>query len=96
MHEKRFHHAFLIFTGYRLTLTMNTVQQTAQAFITVYRALPEEVREEVKRVILMTDENPDSQGGNAGQRKKLTDRLRANPVSLPADFKFNREEANER
>ncbi len=75
---------------------MNTVQQTAQAFVTVYRALPEEVREEVKRVILMTDKDPDSQGGNAGQRKNLTDRLRANPVILPADFKFNREEANER
>ncbi len=75
---------------------MNTVQQTAQAFVTVYRALPEEVREEVKRAIITTDKAPDAEGGNAGQRKELTDRLRANPVGLPADFKFDREEANER
>jgi len=28
-------------------------------------------------------------------RRRLTDFLRANPVQMPADFKFNWEEANE-
>lgn len=73
---------------------MSTVQQTAQAFVTVYKALPEEVRQEVKRMII--DKAPDPEGDNAAQRKYLADRLRANPVRIPADFKFNRDEANER
>ena len=79
-----------------MTTTMNTVQQTAQAFVTVYKALPEEVRQEVKRMIFTEDKAPDPEGDNAAQRKHLADRLRANPVRIPADFKFNRDEANER
>ncbi len=79
-----------------MTSPMNTVQQTAQAFVTVYQALPQEVREQVKQMIFTMDKAPGPEGGNAVQRKYLADRLRANPVSIPADFKFNRDEANER
>ena len=79
----------------RNCLNMNdTTRQTAHAFLTVYKALPEQVQAEVRQLIMQ----------DAGQepapvlpdRKRLTDFLRANPVSIPADFKFDREEANER
>ncbi len=72
----------------------NTNQQTAHAFLTVYKALPEEVQAEVRQLIMQ-----DAGGEPAlvlSDRKRLTDFLRANPVQIPADFKFNREEANER
>ena len=77
-------------------LNMNTAHQTAHAFITVYKALPDEVREEVKHLILEMDQTGQPGHNTASLRKHLTDRLRANPVSIPATFQFNREEANER
>ncbi len=74
---------------------MNTpTQQTAHAFLTVYRALPEQVQAEVRQLLLQDDgQEPDP---GPADRKRLTDFLRANPVQMPDGFKFNRDEANER
>ncbi len=77
---------------------MNTVQQTAQAFLTVYKALPEEVREEVKREILLQEKGEPTNVVNdrIARYRKLEETMAGLRKALPADFKFNRDEANER
>ncbi len=77
---------------------MNTVQQTAQAFVTVYKALPEEVRQEVKREILLQEkgEATDVVNDRIARYRKLEETMASLRKALPADFKFNRDEANER
>jgi hypothetical protein len=77
---------------------MNTVQQTAQAFVTVYWALPEEVRVEVKQVILREEEkeSTDTVKDRIARYGKLEEAMAPLRKPLPDDFKFDREEANER
>jgi hypothetical protein len=77
---------------------MNTVQQTAQAFVTVYRALPEEVREEVKQVILREEEREatDIAKDRIARYGKMEEAMAPLRKPLPDNFKFDRDEANER
>jgi hypothetical protein len=77
---------------------MNTVQQTAQAFVTVYQALPEEVREQVKREILRQEkgEATNAVDDRIARYRTLEETMAPLRKALPADFKFNRDEANER
>jgi hypothetical protein len=76
----------------------NSVQQTAHAFFTVYRALPEDVQQEVRHLIIAQeteraapDEN--AQAKRVQQMERIIAPLR---VPLPIDYKFDRDEANER
>lgn len=76
----------------------NSVQQTAHAFFTVYRALPEDVQQEVKHLITSQEterEAPDEteQANRVLQMERIIAPLR---VPLPKDYKFDRDEANER
>ncbi|MBD0256309.1 MAG: hypothetical protein ICV83_11370 [Cytophagales bacterium] len=76
---------------------MNAVQQTAQAFVTVCWALPEEVREEVKQVILREErEATDVVKDRIVRYGKLEETMAPLRKPLPSDFKFDRDEANER
>ncbi|MES2731974.1 MAG: hypothetical protein V4714_09505 [Bacteroidota bacterium] len=72
---------------------MNAVQQTAYAFLTVYKALPEEVRQEVKHLIEEMDKQPAERVSLFNQAEVLIAPLRK---GLPSDYRFNRDEANER
>jgi hypothetical protein len=73
---------------------MNPMPPNARDFITAYRALPEKVQAEVRQFIL--NDAPRVPAGIPPGRKSLTDFLRASPVRIPEDFRFIREEANER
>lgn len=77
---------------------MNTVQQTAQAFVTVYKALPKEVREEVKREILLEEKGEATHVVNEriARYRKLEEAMAPLRKALPDDYKFDRDEANER
>jgi hypothetical protein len=82
----------------RLTMN-NTTQQTAHAFLTVYKALPEEVRQEVKQLILREQENESVTGADKdrlARYRQLEETIAPLRKDLPAGYKFNREEANER
>ncbi len=77
---------------------MNSAQQTAQAFVTVYLALPEEVREEVKQVILREEERATTNvvKDRIAKYGKLEEAMVPLRKPLPDGFKFDRDEANER
>ena len=82
----------------RLTMN-NTTQQTAHAFLTVYKALPEEVRQEVKQLILGDQENGSFTGADQdrlARYRQLEETTAPLRKDLPASYTFNREEANER
>lgn len=80
--------------------TMNsTNQQTAHAFLTVYKALPEEVQQEVRQLILREQESESGTGTGKDQLaryRELEETIAPLRKDLPAGYKFNREEANER
>ncbi len=76
----------------------NSVGQTAHAFFTVYRALPEDVQQEVKHLITSQEteravSDEEEQAKRVQQMESLIAPLR---VPLPKDYQFNRDEANER
>lgn len=76
----------------------DTTRQTAHAFLTVYKALPEEVQQEVRQLILGKQEN--ELITNAGEDwlaryRQLEETTAPLRKDLPAGYKFNREEANE-
>ncbi|MBC7922859.1 MAG: AbrB family transcriptional regulator [Ferruginibacter sp.] len=79
---------------------MNTAEQTAKAFLTLYDALPAEVKQCIQARIIApgTDRQQTSAAAKErkDRRKVLAERLKQDTTQLPADFKFNRDEANER
>ena len=77
---------------------MNTVPQTAQAFVAVYKALPKEVREEIKQVILLEGKGEATDVVNEwiASYCKLEETMAPLHKALPDDYKFDRDEANER
>ena len=77
----------------------NTNQQTAHAFLTVYKALPEEVQQEVRQLILKEQQSESVTGTDKDQLaryRELEATIALLRKDLPAGYKFNREEANER
>lgn len=76
----------------------NSVQQTAHAFFTVYRALPEDVQQEVKHLITSqeTERAAPNETEQVARVKQMENIIAPLRVPLPADYKFDREEANKR
>jgi hypothetical protein len=66
---------------------MNSIQQTAQAFVTVCKALPKEVREEVKQVILLEEdgEATDVVNERVARYQKMNETMAPLRKALPDD-----------